>query len=123
MRIASVGCDRQGFPALLRFLETFSEYRMDVTAVPCLGTVHESMMLHILEDGYQLLLLAGCPLDSCFNQKGSEFAFRKAQRVNALLTEAGIPKRVACAFVTADKIGEIKRVLESIVSGQKGEEP
>ena len=123
MRIASIGCDRQGFPALLRFLETFPEHRMDVTAVPCLGAVNESMMLRILEDGYQFLLLAGCPLDSCFNQRGSEFALRKAQRVNALLTEAGISKRVACVFVTAEKIGEVKRVLENLISEQKGEEP
>lgn len=121
MKIASVGCDRSGFPALLRFLEIFPDYGMDLIAVPCLGVVNEGMMLAILERGYQYLLLAGCPLESCFNQKGSEFAARKAQRVNALLQEAGIARKVACAFVTAEKVGEIKRVVENLILDERGE--
>lgn len=116
MKIASIGCDRGGFPALLRFLEAFPECNMDVTGVPCLGMVNEGVMLRMFEKGYEYLLLAGCPLDSCFNQRGSDFAWRKARRVNALLAEAGLSQRVACAFVTPEKIGEIKRVLEELTA-------
>ncbi len=121
MKIASVGCDRNGFPALLRFLETFPDYGMDLISVPCLGVVSEGMMLAILEQGYQHLLLAGCPLESCFNQKGSEFAARKVQRLNVLLKEAGIARKAACAFVTAEKVGEIKRVVENLTLDERGE--
>ncbi|MGQ9473837.1 MAG: hydrogenase iron-sulfur subunit [Candidatus Caldatribacteriaceae bacterium] len=122
MKIASIGCDRSGFPALLSFLENNPTYKMDVTAVPCLGMVGESMILKIFEEGYDYLLLAGCPLDSCFNQRGSYFAERKAQRINVLLQEAGIRKKVFCAFVTAEKVGEIKRVVESFtIQNQEGQ--
>lgn len=121
MRIASIGCNQGGFTALLRFLEIFPEYEMDIMAVPCLGVVNEEMMLRTLESGYQYLLLAGCPLGSCSNQRGSDFAFRKVQRVNALLKEAGIDRKVICAFVTAEKVGEIQKAVESLVSDTAGE--
>ncbi|MEN3186019.1 MAG: hydrogenase iron-sulfur subunit [Atribacterota bacterium] len=121
MRIASIGCNQGGFTALLRFLEVFPEHEMDVMAVPCLGVVNEEMMLKVLENGYQYLILAGCPLGSCVNQRGSDFAFRKTQRVNTLLKEADIDKKVACVLVTAEKVGEIQRVLESLLLNTVGE--
>ncbi|MCX7667913.1 MAG: hydrogenase iron-sulfur subunit [Atribacterota bacterium] len=121
MKIASIGCNQGGFAALLRFLAVSPGYEMDVMAVPCLGVVSEEMMLKTLESGYQCLLLAGCPLDSCLNQRGSDFAFRKVQRVSALLREAGINRKVALAFVTAEKVGEIQRIVEGLILNDMGE--
>ncbi len=115
MKIASLGCDKSGFPALLRFLAEYPQYRMDVTAVPCLGMVNEGMMLQAFENGYRGLLLAGCPIESCHNQKGSHYALLKAERVNTLLEEAKLPMRVTCALLTMDKIAEIKRALDELL--------
>ncbi len=70
MKVVALGCDKSGYPALLRWGEKellpFEE--VEVFSIPCLGLVTEEMIFQILENS-DALLLAGCPLDSCHNQK------------------------------------------------------
>ena len=120
MRVVALGCDKSGYPALLRWGEKgslpFDEVK--IFSLPCLGLVTEEVIFRILENS-DALLLAGCPLDSCHNQKGSQGAYLKVKRVNSLLQEADISKKVAIAFVTSGKVGEIKKVSEELLGREK----
>lgn len=120
MKVVALGCDKSGYPALLRWGEKdslpFDEVK--IFSLPCLGLVTEEAIFRILEDS-DALLLAGCPLDSCHNQKGSQGAYLKVKRVNSLLQEADVSKKVAIAFVTSGKIGEIEKVSEELFGREK----
>jgi len=114
VNIIAVGCDKSGIPALLRVKQECRDNGvvLEIIPVPCLGTVRESWLLELLEGEVDALLLAGCPLDSCHNLEGSRYARDRVLRVNALLREADIPKQVLIAIDTAEKIGEIRRILK-----------
>ncbi|MCX6089327.1 MAG: hydrogenase iron-sulfur subunit [Candidatus Atribacteria bacterium] len=113
MKLYVIACDKSGYPALMKGIETGegTDSVLTVQKIPCLGLVKESLLLETLEKEYDGILLVGCPLDSCYNLDGSRFAERRVHRVNALLQEAGIEKKVFLAFVTAEKTGELQRVL------------
>lgn len=118
MRLVALGCERNGYPALLRYFHRVSlpsgwELK-ELSVIPCLGFIREETIFSILEEKADVLLLAGCPLDACKNVKGSEVGLRKVTRVNALLEEAQVNKKVALALVTPDKTGEIERMLTEI---------
>ncbi len=117
MKVVAIGCDKSGYPAVLRTLEggCTPQLEVDVRGVSCLGVVRESLLLEILEGDASYILLAGCPLDSCHNLEGSRFAKARAERVNALLDEAEVDKRVVLAFVTADKTSPIRDALARCV--------
>ena len=120
MRVVALGCDKSGYPALLRWGEEgslpFDEVKIFFFFF--LGLVTEEIICCILENS-DALLLAGCPLDSCHNQKGSQGAYLKVKRVNSLLQEADISKKVAIAFVTSGKVGEIEKVSEELLWREK----
>lgn len=122
MKIVALGCDKSGYPALLKWGEKntspFEEVKL--FSLPCLGLLTEEAIFRTLENS-DALLLAGCPLDSCHNQNGSRGAYLKVKKVNALLQEAAIPKKVAVVFVTADKIGEIEKVSQELFWGEKND--
>ena len=120
MKVVALGCDKSGYHALLRWgeKESLPFEEVEVFSIPCLGLVTEEMMFQILENS-DALLLAGCPLDSCHNQKGSRGAYLKTKRVNSLLQEADISKKVAIAFVTSGKVGEIEKVSEELIWREK----
>ena len=48
--------------------------------VPCTGKIQVSTLLQAFEDGADAVYVAGCPVDSCHNVKGS---MRAAKRVGA----------------------------------------
>ncbi|HSV32065.1 MAG TPA: hydrogenase iron-sulfur subunit [Atribacteraceae bacterium] len=114
MKIIAVACDKSGVAAVLRAREGLLRdgVTVDLIPIPCLGTIRESQLLEFLEEEIDALLLAGCPLDSCHNLEGSRYARDRAHRVNALLREAEVSKRVLTAFVTAEKTGEIRRIIK-----------
>ncbi|MCD6155917.1 MAG: hydrogenase iron-sulfur subunit [Candidatus Atribacteria bacterium] len=118
MRLVALGCERNGYPALLRYFHRVSlplgwELK-ELSAIPCLGVIREEAIFSILEKRADVLLLAGCPLDACKNIKGSSVGLRKVTRINTLLEEAQVNKKVALALVTPDKTGEIERTLTEI---------
>ncbi|HHT08943.1 MAG TPA: hydrogenase iron-sulfur subunit [Atribacter sp.] len=124
MKILVIACDKSGYPAMIKYTtenSTNHEF-IKIIKAPCLGSVKESDILEALEGKCDRILLVGCPIDSCFHQNGSRFAQRRVNRINHLLEEAGITKRVAISFVTAEKISEIKRTLDLISSTPVQEE-
>lgn len=118
MRLVALGCERNGYPALLRYFQSASlppEWKLDeIFVIPCLGAIKEETIFSFLENKADALLLAGCPLDACKNVKGSHLGLRKVARVSSLLQEAQINKKVVLALVTPDKVGEIERTLVEI---------
>ncbi|WP_369018822.1 hydrogenase iron-sulfur subunit [Thermatribacter velox] len=115
MRLVALGCERNGYPALLRYFENASlpsgwELKR-LSAIPCLGFIKEEMLFTVLGEDVDALLLAGCPLDACKNIRGSDIGLRRTLRANALLEEAQIHKKVVLALVTPDKTGEVERAL------------
>lgn len=119
-----IACDKSGYPAMIKYTTENSNYHefIKIKKVPCLGSVKEIDILEALEEEYDLVLLVGCPIDSCFHQNGSRFAQRRVDRINNLLEESGVRKRVFISFVTAEKISEIRRTLDLISSTQAQEE-
>jgi len=114
LKIYGIACDKSGYPAIVQYIA--SDHQdicfTSIVKVPCLGVIKESEMLEALETDCDILLLAGCPLDSCHNLQGSRFAQRRAIKVNRLLEEAETTKRVYLSFGTSEKIAELKRVLD-----------
>lgn len=124
MKISVIACDKSGYPAIIKYITenpTNHEF-IRITKVPCLGSVKESEILEILEGECDRILLVGCPIDSCFHRDGSRFAQSRINRINHLLEEAEISKRVLISLVTVEKISEIKRVLDLILTTPVQEE-
>ncbi|QPM68941.1 hydrogenase iron-sulfur subunit [Atribacter laminatus] len=123
MKILVIACDKSGYPAMIKYTtENTTDHELtSILKVPCLGSVKESDILEALEGDCDRVLLVGCPIDSCFHQDGSRFAQRRVNRINHLLEEADISKRVVISFVTAEKISEIKRTLD-LISGTPAQE-
>lgn len=114
MKIRTLGCERSGFPALLKAKREGvlnPGDNLEVFLLPCLGVVSEAMLFELLKEG-DLILLVGCPPGSCFNESGSMLAEKRVRRAQNLLKEAGVKKKILLAFATEEKIGEVERVLE-----------
>ncbi len=122
MKIVALCCDKSGYPAVLKAQQEgyLPGVELEVRAVSCLGVIRESLLLEILEGEVACLLLAGCPLESCHNLEGSRFAKARAERVNALLEEADVDKRVVLAFCTAEKTSQIREALSRWLDGKDG---
>jgi coenzyme F420-reducing hydrogenase delta subunit len=116
MKIRALGCERSGFPALLKAKKegmlSVGDC-LEVFSLPCLGVVSEAMLFELLKEG-DLLLVVGCPPGSCYNEWGSTLAEKKIRRAQNLLDEAGVKRKILLAFATEEKVGEVAKVLQDV---------
>ena len=89
-----------GYPPNTRFIK-----------VPCTGIIHPNFVVYPLSRGMDGIMVLGCHPGECHYHSGNLVAWERAQAINLVLAELGIPKeRFAidcCSSGEAEKFVEI----------------
>ena len=118
-RIALFCCENSGYPAFEALEEVKLREAVELIRLPCSGKVEVGHILKVLEQGYEGVLVLGCPLENCTYLRGSHRASRRVQAARGILAAVGMrPQIVQMSFVSsvdAHEAGEaIRRMLDEL---------
>jgi F420-non-reducing hydrogenase small subunit len=122
-KIAGFFCSHSAAEALRKLKEKGLDVpEMAVTEVACSGRVEIPDILEAFEQGADGVVVAGCHKGSCRSITGSHYAQRRAQRIKAIMAQAGLePERLEMLFVSNVEPNELARALRDF--GRRLERP
>lgn len=75
---------------------------IDIVSLPCTGKIEIAHILKCFENGYQGVLVLGCPIDNCQYIKGNLRARKRIDMVKKALRDVGIDEqRVHMDFLSS----------------------
>ena len=67
---------------------------VDIVPLPCAGKMEVIHILNALENGYDAVLVLGCPVDNCQYIRGNKRARKRVDMVKETLESAGIDENL-----------------------------
>ena len=88
---------------------------VDIVPLPCAGKMEVIHILNALENGYDAVLVLGCPVDNCQYIRGNKRARKRIDMVKETLESAGIDKNlVRMDFLSSVDTYKFTSIVEEI---------
>ncbi|MFH1327475.1 MAG: hydrogenase iron-sulfur subunit [Candidatus Bathyarchaeota archaeon] len=90
-------------------------------ALPCLGRLDMSHLIHVLYVGFDGVLAVGCKKDSCKMDKidGNDVAEARIMNAKAMLKNINLDKNVSIDFVSPEYLTEFSNYITSFIDQLK----